>query len=142
MLCLILRKLFKSGDKTKGEYNRDERVRLSRKYGALCKSLSSQGFIVIIATISMYSEIYSWNRKNLPNYFEVYLNVPIDELQRRDPKKIYRNFSSGNLINVAGLDLEVDLPTEAHLIIDYKSGQTTDIVVDVIVKSLKMEKLI
>ena len=117
----ILRNLFKSTDEIGKTYNREARIKLALKYAHLCKTLSSQGFTVIIATISMYNEAYAWNRTNLPNYFEIYLKVPLKELRRRDPKKIYQRYDAGDLSDVAGLDLAVDEPLEPHVILDFET---------------------
>ena len=105
-----LRKVF-IGDKTKVQnYSRESRLTLSMQYARLCKLISYSGSTVIISTISMFKEVYLWNRKNLPRYFEVYLDVPLDELTRRDPKNIYKEFYDGRRNNVAGLDLAIDEP--------------------------------
>ena len=117
----ILRNLFKSTNKIGKTYNREARIKLALKYAHLCKTLSSQGFTVIIATISMYNEAYVWNRTNLPNYCEIYLKVPLKELRRRDPKKIYQRYDAGDLSDVAGLDLAVDEPVEPHVILDFET---------------------
>ena len=117
----VLRDLFRSSDEISGTYIRDERIILAYKYALLCKKLSSQGFTVIASTISMYDEIYAWNRTNLPNYFEIYLKVPLKELRRRDPKKIYQRYDAGDLSDVAGLDLAVDEPLEPYVILDFET---------------------
>ena len=117
----ILRNLFKSTDEIGKTYNREARIKLALKYAHLCKTLSSQGFTVIIATISMYDKVYAWNRANLPNYFEIYLKVSLKELRRRDPKKIYQRYDAGDLSDVAGLDLAVDEPLEPHVILDFET---------------------
>ena len=136
----ILRGIFQSAVDIKDSYSRKERVELSLRYAQLCKNLSMQGFTVIIATISMFNEIYSWNRKNLPGYFEIYLNVPMQELLKRDPKDIYKNFYAGDIINVAGLDLEVDQPSNADLLITFEPKHTPTKIVDIIFEKLKLEK--
>ena len=82
--------------------------------------VSSQNFTVVIATVSMFREVYAWNRANLPNYFEVYLKVPLEELRLRDPKKIYQRYDAGELNNVAGLDLCIDEPLEPHVTLDFE----------------------
>ena len=64
----ILRSILEEDGEKGTSYARKERIKLSKKYSQLCKNLSSQGFTVIIATVSMFDEIYLWNRKNLPNY--------------------------------------------------------------------------
>ena len=117
----VLRDLFRNTGVITETYNREARIKLALKYAHLCKTLSSQGFTVIIATISMYDEIYAWNRTNLPNYFKIYLKVPLKELRRRDPKKIYQRYDAGDLSDVAGLDLAVDEPLEPHVILDFET---------------------
>ena len=64
----------------------------------MCRLLLNKGFIVVIATISMFDELYAWNRENTTNYFEVYLKVPLDELRRCDPKSTYQRYVNGELI--------------------------------------------
>ncbi len=66
--------------------------------------------MVVIATISLFREVHKWNRENIPAYFEAYLQVPIEELRKRDPKGLYSQYDAGKLTNVAGLDLKVDEP--------------------------------
>ena len=115
----VLRSIFKVGTLEEQSYSRNSRINLGLKYGLLCKTLSTQGFIVIIATIAMFDKIYVWNRENLENYLEIYLKVPLDELYLRDHKKIYKRYEDGMLNNVAGLDLDVDEPLSSDFIYDF-----------------------
>ena len=91
-------------------HGRAARLALALRYAALCRMIASQGVTVVIATISLFKEVHAWNRANLPGYVEVYLEVPLDELRKRDPKGIYRRYDSGELRDVAGLDLAFDEP--------------------------------
>ncbi len=54
--------------------------------------------------------VHTFNKKNLINYNDVYLKVPIKELIRRDPKKIYEKFRKNKISNVQGLDLKCFRP--------------------------------
>ena len=117
----VLRNIFEAATNEKQSYTRDTRVNLGLKYGLLCKTLSTQGFIVIISTIAMFDEIYIWNRNNLENYLEIYLKVPLDELCLRDHKKIYQRYKESMLNNVACLDLTVDEPLSSDIIYDFLS---------------------
>ena len=86
--------------------------------------LSQQGHLVLIATISMFEEVHSWNREHIDNYLEVFLDVPIGELKRRDPKQIYKRFDAGEIDNVAGLDLKVDYPKHSDIVLKFEDGLT------------------
>lgn len=109
----------KSNDKM---FSRQSRLNLATQYANLCKLISSQGVTVVIATISLFNEIHEWNRLNLPNYFEVYLDVPLEILRKRDPKGIYKNFDEKRLDQIVGLDLEFDTPTSPDLTFKHADG--------------------
>ena len=107
-------------------HTRAERLALALRYARLCQMLAKQGLDVAIATISLFKEVHAWNRANLPGYVEIYLQVPLEELSRRDPKKIYERARRGELKNVAGVDLDVDFPAAPHLTIEHHAGFTVD----------------
>ena len=139
----MLRILFLDADLKSESYTRQERIKLALKYSHLCKTLSAQGFNIIIATISMFNEVYDWNRQNITNYFEVYLKVPLKELRHRDPKFIYKRYDNGDLRNVAGLDLKVDEPSKSPLTLDFEAEpliwQSTEYLAQHLL--LKLEKI-
>jgi len=131
-----LREVFGSAAANAQNHGRDGRLALAMQYAHLCRVIASQGMTVVIATISLFREIHAWNRENLPGYFEVYLNVPVDELRRRDPKGIYRRFDSGELDNVAGLDLPIDEPECADFIVNFDPEMTVDNLADTLINKL------
>ena len=103
-----------------------DRLRIGFVYCRLCKLLVDQGFDVVIATVALFSEIHEWNRQNIDNYTEIFIDVPIEELVRRDPKKIYEKFFAGEITNVAGLDMKVDFPRNPHLHVMHKDGMNAE----------------
>lgn len=118
-------------------HSREARIALSMQYSHLCRMIASQGFTVIISTISLFNEVHSWNRKNLPGYFEAYLKVPLDELRRRDPKGIYRRFEAGEIVQVAGLDLSIDEPEKPDWVYEYTPQQTLNEIVNDLMSNLE-----
>lgn len=127
--CVVLldgdemREVLGSNQSSSEDFGREGRIALARRYSALARLLSAQGLTVIVATISLFREVHEWNRRHIPNYFEVYLKVPVTELQRRDPKGIYARYGNGELRNVAGLDLLIDEPERPDLVVEFKPGQ-------------------
>lgn len=67
-------------------YERAERIELGRVYFRLCSHLASQGLTVTIAAVAMYDELRDWVKQNIPGAVEVFLDVPHEELLRRDKK--------------------------------------------------------
>ena len=135
--CILLdgdtiRSIF-SEDKDNRNYTNESRKKMAMKYSLLSLMLASQGYCVINSVIGMFKEIYSWNKKHLPGYYEIFLDIPICELKKRDPKGIYRKFSLGKINNVAGLDLKIQKPTDPDLhITDCKAINTETIISHVI----------
>jgi adenylylsulfate kinase-like enzyme len=66
-----LRAVFGAAEANVENHGREGRLALAKKYSHLCLILASQGLTVVIATISLFRELHSWNRANLPGYFEV-----------------------------------------------------------------------
>lgn len=106
-----LRTVFPLGDRFDGQ----SRLVLALAYGRLCRVLAQQGFTVICATISMRREVYAWNRENLPNYFEIFLDAPLAVRSRRDPKEYYSALGQGTLTDFSGYDVGIDLPERPHM---------------------------
>ena len=99
-------------------HNAGSRRKSAMRNARLCKMLSSQGQDVVCPTISMFHEVQQWNRKNIPGYREIYLQVPLTELQRRDAKGIYAAAKRGDLHDVVGLDVPAEPPREPDLTLD------------------------
>ncbi len=94
------------------------RRRSAMRNARLCQLLAKQGHDVVCTTISLFHAVQRWNREHIPGYCEIYLRVPIQELQRRDRKGIYAAAQRGELSNVVGLDLPAELPETPDLVID------------------------
>ena len=135
-----LREVFGAVAANAENHGREGRLALAMRYAHLCSVIASQGLTVVIATISLFREVHTWNRAHLPGYFEVYLKVPVDELRRRDPKGIYRRFDAGELNNVAGLDLFIDEPGAADWIVDFDPGCTVTVLADELIQVLSTRK--
>lgn len=91
-------------------YDKNGRIDMAIKRSKLANFLSKQGQIVIVSTISLFNEVYEFNRANLQNYFEVFVECEFDELKRRDQKGLYTKALSGKIANVVGVDIAYDAP--------------------------------
>ena len=107
-------------------YTKEERIIISMRYSRLCQLISSQGIDVVIAVISLFKEIQEWNRENIPNYVEIFLDTPLDELKKRDPKGLYKKYAAAEIQNMAGLDLKVDFPESPDVHLQWSNKKTID----------------
>lgn len=132
-----LREIFSAVQSNNLNHGREGRLTLAMRYAQLCKLIASQGVTVVIATISLFREVHSWNRANLPAYFELFLKVPVEELRRRDPKGIYHCFDAGELTHVAGLDLPIDEPKAADWIVEFDPDLSVAVLAEDLLHRLK-----
>ena len=107
-----------------------DRRRSAMRNARLCRLLAEQGTDVVCATISLFHEVQRWNRENIPRYREIYLQVPIDELRRRDSKGIYAGVQRGDACDVVGLDVPAEAPEAPDLILDNYGGLDVATAVD------------
>lgn len=92
------------------DYTEEGRIKISYTNMRLCKLLTDQGIDVIISVIGMKDEYRDWNRKNIENYYEIYLEVPINTLIERDSKGLYAKALRGEVKNVYGIDMAFEEP--------------------------------
>lgn len=116
-------------------HSKEDRLRIGQSYSRLCRLLSNQDVTVVIATVGMFHDLHRWNRDNLSYYLEVFLDVPIEELRRRDPKGIYRRYFKGEITNVAGLDMLVENPIKPDLHFKYEESRTVQDMADTVFSS-------
>ncbi len=91
-------------------YSQADRLKCALRYSGLSRLLTNQGIDVICCTISMFDEVRDWNRANIENYLEIFLDVPLEVLQERNQKNLYQNVKTGKSANVVGMDLKLQLP--------------------------------
>ncbi|SES85027.1 adenylylsulfate kinase [Natronincola peptidivorans] len=95
-----------------------ERMEVARRISSFCRFMDQQDIHVVCCTISLFDEIHRLNRENLADYYEVFIDVDMEELIRRDKKGLYSGAIKGEILNVVGIDLPFDEPKNPHLIID------------------------
>lgn len=99
-------------------HDRASRLENAWRICRLARLLASQGHTVIVATMSLFKEVYAWNRAHFSNYLEVYLKVDWPSLVARDARGLYSRFDEGNARNVAGHDLNFDEPSAPDLVLE------------------------
>ncbi len=119
-------------------YGGADRRALAMSYGRLCAELSSQGATVVCATVSMFEEVRDWNRNAMPRYREIYLRAPIEVLQRRHPKGLYAAARDGRMRNVPGMDLAIEEPTRADIVIDDDGEKTEAEIAELVFAGLRL----
>lgn len=103
-------------------YSSEDRFTCAMRYVRLCKLLSEQGMNVICCTISMFDKVREWGRNNIAQYTEIYIEVPLSVLQQRNQKNLYCGAKNGSVQNVAGVNMDVELPKTPDIVL-YNNGE-------------------
>ena len=118
----VLRKKLKI--KKTGSFSNSYRTKIGLKYVKLCKSyITNKKKFVIIAAMALISKVQI-EYKKIQNNFDVYLDVPMKELKKRDPKGLYKKFKNKEINNMVGLDINYDKPNKANLYFKWKKNIT------------------
>lgn len=71
------------------DYSLEGRKSLSFQYARLAKLLADQGLFVVVSVVALFNDIHTWNRANIKNYKEVFLNPSLEVLQQRNKMGLY-----------------------------------------------------
>jgi cytidine diphosphoramidate kinase len=115
-------------------YAADARRRLAFTYARLAREISTQGFLVVVATISLFHDVHEWNRRNIENYFEVFLEAPLEWLSARNGAGVYAQSEGQPLV---GVDVEPEWPVAPDLRICANDGLTPDRISELILGGLR-----
>lgn len=106
------------------DHSVDGRRKNAERLSHLTKLLSDQGIHIIASVLSIFPEWQKWNRENLRDYQQVYLNVTMDTLLKRNDRSFYREALDGKVKNVVGIDIEFPEPFSSDLVLDNNTDST------------------
>lgn len=103
-----------------------------RRIQSLSLFLSKQNLPCIVSALYSNPELLSWNRINLTGYYEIYVNTPLSEVEKRDTKGLYLKARNGDLVNVVGVDIPWQKPLAPDLVVDTINNDVDSIVMEII----------
>ena len=96
----------------------EDRKKNAYRISKFCEFLNLQNINVIASVLSIFHDNQKYNKENIPNYKEIFLDVKFDNLLRRDNKELYKKALDGKIKNVVGVDIKFIPPFSPDLIID------------------------
>ncbi|AZL16265.1 adenylyl-sulfate kinase [Rickettsiales endosymbiont of Stachyamoeba lipophora] len=117
-------------------YDAEARKKSAWRNAKLCKFLSEQSINVICPTISLFNDVQQWNRANIPNYIEIFLDIDFDIIIQRDQKSLYSKALKGEISNVVGIDIQAEYPTNPDY--TYTANQPIEGLIKDITRQLKL----
>jgi bifunctional enzyme CysN/CysC len=113
------------GDNVRHGLNRDlgftdeDRVENIRRVAEVAKLMADAGLIVLVSFISPFRSERRLARELMEpgEFIEIFVDTPIEECARRDPKGLYRKAAEGKIKNFTGISSPYERPEhpEIHL---------------------------
>ncbi len=111
------------GDNVRHGLNRDlgfteaDRVENLRRVSEVARLLVDAGLIVIVSFISPFRSERELARAHFESgeFFEVFVDTPIEECERRDTKGLYAKARRGDIINFTGVDSPYEPPESPEM---------------------------
>jgi len=113
------------GDNVRHGLNRDlgftdaDRVENIRRVGEVARLFVDAGLIVLCSFISPFRAERRMVRELVGEgeFVEIFVDTPIEECVRRDPKGLYARAQAGKIKNFTGIDSPYEVPEQAELVI-------------------------
>ncbi|MEC7216411.1 MAG: adenylyl-sulfate kinase [SAR324 cluster bacterium] len=114
------------GDNVRHGLNRDlgfqeeDRAENIRRVGEVSKLMLDAGLIVLVSFISPFKSERQQVRElmNPGEFFEVFVDTPIEVCEERDPKGLYKLAREGKLPNFTGISSPYEPPDNPELILN------------------------
>jgi bifunctional enzyme CysN/CysC len=103
--------------------DRDENV---RRAGEVARILADAGIVAIVPLISPYragrDRARAAHEADGVPFVEVFVDTPIEECERRDPKGLYAKARAGEITGFTGVDDPYEAPTSPELVLTPADG--------------------
>jgi len=111
------------GDNVRKGLNKDlsfsdnDRIENIRRIGEVSSLMVDAGLIVISAFISPFQNDRKMVKEmfNKDEFFEVFVDAPLELCEKRDPKGIYKKARKGEIKDFTGIDSPYEVPTNPDI---------------------------
>ena len=133
------------GDNVRHGLNRDlgfteaDRIENIRRVGEVARLMSDAGLIVLTAFISPFRAERHMVRRMVSDgeFFEVFIDTPLAEAEKRDVKGLYAKARAGEIKNFTGIDSPYEPPEAPEIRIDttaVDADEAADLIVEELLK--------
>lgn len=134
------------GDNIRQGLNKDlgftdaDRVENIRRVAEVAKLMLDAGLIVMTAFISPFraERLMAKELIGEENFIEIFVDTPLAECEKRDPKGLYKKARSGELPNMTGIGSPYEAPENADLVLD-TSETKLEVLVDEVIGLLDVD---
>ena len=101
-------------------FSPEDREENIRRIGEVAKIFSDAGLIAMTAFISPYRKDRDQARDLMKDgeFIEVFVKVPLDVAEQRDPKGLYKKARAGEIKNFTGISAPYEEPANPEIVVD------------------------
>ena len=114
-------------------YTYTDRLKTVKKYCLLSKHITKNKVNVIISVIGMMDVLRDWNKKNITNYVEIYIESSIKNLRLKNKKKLYTNTKE----SVVGINVKPEFPKNPDIKIKNNFKKSLKEISDIVYKKIE-----
>lgn len=115
-------------------FNPADRTENIRRFGEVAKFLTDNRIINIVAAISPYARDRETVRAMQPDTFvEVFVDVPLETAELRDPKGLYKKARAGQIKDFTGIDAPYERPIKSEIRLEtdiYTAAQCAENIIE------------
>ena len=95
-----------------------DRIENIRRVSEVAKLMVDAGLIVLVTFISPFEKDRALARSKFKDseFFEVYVDTPLEECEKRDPKGLYRKARAGEIKNFTGINSSYEAPSSPEIL--------------------------
>lgn len=102
-------------------FTAEDRTENIRRIGEISKLFAEAGTITLSSFISPYRAdrdvVRKLHEESGLQFIEVYVDCPLDEAEKRDPKGLYKKARAGQIKNFTGIDDPYEAPQQPELVL-------------------------
>jgi bifunctional enzyme CysN/CysC len=120
-----------------------DRAENVRRVGEVARLFFAQGAVVLCTFVSPYREDRARVRALVPEgrFLEVFVDAPLEELRRRDPKGLYARAERGEVAGLTGVSAPYEAPDAPELVLR-TDRISVDEAVDQVLSRLRAEGIL
>jgi adenylylsulfate kinase len=118
-----------------------DRTENIRRIGEVGKLFADAGIIVLSSFISPYradrDSVRALHQEGGLDFIEIYVDCPLDEAERRDPKGLYKKARAGQIKNFTGIDDPYEAPNAPELVLktaEMTLSQEVDAIIELMIQ--------
>ena len=99
--------------KPQNKFSKNKRQIYASSYGKFCKCITDKNINIIFSTVSLFHKIRKWNKLNITNYIEIYIQSDIEKIVKLKRKFFYK----GKYKNIVGKNIKAEFPRSPNITI-------------------------